>query len=53
MFRGAFGDLFVDYYLKLKGAELARFQAYVAGNKGIDEADEVTQWEQNEYYDFF
>jgi glutamine synthetase len=40
-FRAAFGDAFVDYYLAIKDAEIARFQA------------EVTEWEQREYFDLF
>ena len=53
LFRADFGDLFVDYYLALKNAELDRFHQYCEDN-GIDGADEtVTGWEQNEYYDFF
>jgi glutamine synthetase len=37
----AFGAGFVDWYLRLKQAELARFDA------------EVTEWEQREYFDLF
>jgi glutamine synthetase len=40
-FRQAFGEGFIDYYLRLKDAEIARFQA------------EVTDWEQREYFDIF
>jgi glutamine synthetase len=47
MFRKGFGAAFVDYYLHLKEAELARFKAE-ASDKG-----EVTAWEQNEYFDLF
>ncbi|MCU4162327.1 glutamine synthetase, partial [Acidiphilium sp. AL] len=39
--RRGFGDAFVDYYLHLKHAELARFRA------------EVTEWEQREYFSIF
>lgn len=53
MYRAAFGDLFVDYFLQLKAAELGRYQAF-CDETGIDPAgDEITEWEQNEYYDFF
>ena len=52
-FRARFGDVFVDYYLRLKQAELDRYAAYCQ-DSGIDPAaGEVTPWEQNEYYDFF
>ena len=40
-FRAGFGDGFVDYYLRIKQAEVARFQS------------EVTEWEQKEYFDLF
>jgi len=40
-FRAAFGDAFVDYYIRIKEAEIARFQA------------EVSEWEQREYFDLF
>jgi len=40
-FRAALGDAFVDYYLRIKEAEIARFHA------------EVTEWEQKEYFDLF
>ncbi|HKF99791.1 MAG TPA: glutamine synthetase, partial [Xanthobacteraceae bacterium] len=40
-FRSAFGDGFVDYYLTIKKAEIARFQS------------EVTEWEHKEYFDLF
>ena len=36
-----FGDFFVDYYLKLKHAEIDRFNL------------EVSDWEQREYFSLF
>ncbi len=36
-----FGQSFVDYYLRIKQAELARYQS------------EVTDWEQKEYFELF
>ena len=39
--RAGFGSEFVDYYLRLKEAEFARYQA------------EVTEWEQKEYFELF
>ena len=42
-----FGEAFVDYYSHIKEAELARFKAEASGG------DEVTAWEQNEYFDLF
>jgi glutamine synthetase len=45
VFRKNFGEAFVDYYVHLKEAELARFTAEAGGEAG------VTAWEQNEYFD--
>ena len=47
MFRCRFGSEFVDYYIHIKEAEFARFNAE-AGH-----SSEVTAWEQNEYLDLF
>jgi glutamine synthetase len=41
VFRAGFGDFFVDYYLKLKQAEIDRFNL------------EVSDWEQREYFSTF
>ncbi len=41
MLRAAMGDGFVDYYLRIKDAEVARFLS------------EVTDWEEKEYFDLF
>jgi glutamine synthetase len=40
-FRTAMGDQFIDYYVFIKNAEIARFEM------------EVTEWEQAEYFDIF
>jgi glutamine synthetase len=47
-FRGAFGDGFVDYFIRIKEAEIARFRA----EEKADSA-EITRWEQKEYFDLF
>lgn len=52
LFRDAFGEAYVDYYVRLKQAELARFDAHLAA-AGITSPDGVTEWEINEYLDFF
>ena len=36
-----FGKSFVDYYLRIKEAEIARYQS------------EVTEWEHREYFELF
>jgi glutamine synthetase len=40
-FREALGAAFVDYYVHIKNAEIARFQT------------EVSEWEQREYFEMF
>ena len=51
--RDRFGALFMEYYLRLKHAELDRYRKYCDDSGiGADNAD-VTGWEQDEYYDFF
>jgi glutamine synthetase len=49
VFRQGFGDAFVDYYVRLKDAEFARFKAE-AGDTAFGD---VTAWEHNEYFDLF
>ena len=39
--RGAFGGGFIDYFIHIKEAELARFE------------QEVSEWERREYFDLF
>jgi glutamine synthetase len=46
--RDGFGKSFVDYYVHLKNAELARFKA-----ESGKEQPEPTAWEQREYFDLF
>jgi glutamine synthetase len=53
LFRDQFGKTFVDYYTRIKRTELQRYETYAREN-GIDRAsDTPTQWEQDEYFDFF
>jgi glutamine synthetase len=49
-FRAGFGDAFVDYYVHLKEAEIARWR-----NEGGAETaqTDVSAWEQREYLDLF
>jgi len=53
LFRRAFGDTFIDYYLRLKRSEAGRFAKFLEENGIEDRADQTTAWEQNEYFDFF
>jgi glutamine synthetase len=45
-FRTGFGDAFVDYFIAIKRAEIAR-----AGAKASDPPDQATEWEHREYFD--
>ena len=51
-FRREFGAVFVDYYLALKRTEAGRY-ARAVEESGGNADDEPTQWEHNEYFDFF
>ncbi len=53
LFREQFGDLFMDYFINLKRAELDRYQQFVETEGTPGDVDGVSQWEQNEYFDFF
>jgi glutamine synthetase len=48
-----FGRLFVDYYVRIKRTELQRYEMYRKDNKIDPASDAITEWEQNEYFDFF
>src|SRR6266446_3811685 len=52
LFRAQLGDVFIDYFLKLKRNEAGRFAQWLKETGG-SERDEPTAWEQNEYFDFF
>ena len=47
-FRTEFGDFFVDYYLRIRDAEIARFRT-----DHPTDSMEVTPWEHKEYFDLF
>src|SRR5262245_58277501 len=48
-FREGFGDSFVDYFVRLKQAEIARCRAETGVQ--AEASEEVTEWEQREYFD--
>jgi len=52
-YRSAFGDTLIDYLVQMKRAELARYEAWLAEAGAADSADEVTEWEMREYFEFF
>jgi glutamine synthetase len=51
LFRQQFGNVFVDYFVALKRNEIARYLRSLEG--AAPPGDEPTEWEQNEYFDFF
>jgi glutamine synthetase len=53
LFSRDFGEVFVDYFLKLKRNEAGRFQKWLTDAGMTDGGEEPTEWEQNEYFDFF
>ena len=53
LFRAQFGEIFIDYFLKIKRNELGRFDTWKKEHGSLHPADEPTEWEQMEYFDFF
>src|SRR5580658_8115356 len=49
LFRAALGDIFIDYFVKLKRSEWIRYVSSGAS----PQSEEPSAWEQNEYFDFF
>lgn len=53
LFSDELGQTFVDYYTRLKRTELQRFETFVKEHKIDPNSEATTEWEQNEYFDFF
>jgi glutamine synthetase len=53
LFRREFGEVFIDYFLKLKRTEAGRYLRSLELPGGAPQGDEPSAWEQNEYFDFF
>jgi glutamine synthetase len=53
LFCNALGQVFVDYYTRLKRTELERFETFVRQHSIDPSSEATTEWEQNEYFDFF
>jgi len=53
LFRRQLGDVFVDYFLKLKRNEAGRFARWLEETGTKDTGEDTTDWEQREYFDFF
>ena len=53
LFRREFGDRYIDYFISLKRAELGRYTQATHEIGAHETTNNVTEWEQNEYFDFF
>lgn len=53
LFRETLGEVFLDYFLKLKRNETGRFARWLEETGVKDSGEETTEWEQREYFDFF
>jgi glutamine synthetase len=53
VFCAQLGEVFVDYFLKLKRNELGRYQRWLEESAVKDDGETTTDWEQREYFDFF
>ena len=51
LYRRELGDVFIDYFTRLKRSELNRFSKWSEQHPAAE--GETTEWEQNEYFDFF
>jgi glutamine synthetase len=53
LFVNGFGKVFVDYYVNMKRIELQRYETYLKDHEIASASEATTDWEQNEYFDFF
>ena len=53
LFRRALGDTFIDYFVRLKRTEAGRYLRSLEEAGTSSSSDEPSEWEQNEYFDFF
>ena len=53
LFRRELGDIFIDYFVRLKRTEAARYQRSLEDAGEPPHVEEPSAWEQNEYFDFF
>jgi len=53
VFRQQLGEVFIEYFLKLKRNETGRFARWLEERGLKDAGEETTDWEQREYFDFF
>ena len=52
LFRHTLGDTFVDYFIRLKRSEADRYSRSLK-EAGVASSDQPSEWEHNEYFDFF
>jgi glutamine synthetase len=52
LYRSKMGDRFVDYMVAMKMSEVVRFETYLKQHQSGN-SDEVTDWEQREYFRLF
>lgn len=53
LFREQLGEVFVNYFVRLKRNEAGRFVNWLEERNLPGPGDEPTEWEHNEYFDFF
>jgi glutamine synthetase len=53
LFRRTLGDTFIDYFVRLKRTEANRYLRSLEEAGTSSSSDEPSEWEQNEYFDFF
>jgi glutamine synthetase len=53
LFRHTLGDTFIDYFIALKRTEAARYARSLEQAGTSPPSDEPSEWEHNEYFDFF
>jgi glutamine synthetase len=53
LFRSELGDTFVNYFVKLKRSEFNRYSQSLEAESLPRSDDDPSDWEQNEYFDFF
>ena len=52
LYRAKMGDRFVDFMVTMKMSEVNRFESYLKENPSA-KSDDVTDWEQREYFRIF
>ncbi len=52
-FRQELGDVFLNYFLRLKHSEASRFARWLIDHGMAQPPENTSAWEQNEYFDFF